>query len=376
MRQLFQRLYLQGTSGASEAQRGRIQFANVVAAKGCLVTLAFACAHFALGHPETAALNVVVGLAYLLYYPLQARGRRDAGIVLVATLYVAHISVLTLMLGRGIGFHLYLMVSVPLALMLFAPEQRLTRATMVASSVVLYVVFETLDLRPWLDVPADWGHRMLALSTVPTIMAGLLLVQGIFLADIRKREASLEQAALTDALTGLPNRRHGFDHAAAAFARARRGGETMALLMLDIDHFKRVNDQHGHAAGDVLLTSVARAMKQRLRQNDMLARWGGEEFLIVVSPTSPDDVRAVAQSLLEHIAALDVQHDGVKLSCTASLGVALLTSQDATLDALLARADRALYEAKAGGRNRVVVDGAPAAPTAMRQARTPAVELV
>jgi diguanylate cyclase (GGDEF)-like protein len=362
MRQLFLHLYLHGTSGASESQRARIQIGNLMAATGCIVTLLFGLGHLALGHPEAFALNTVTGLAYLTYFPLQAHGRRNLGCRLIAAMFLVHITILALMFGRGIGMHLYFVLGGPVALVLFASDHRLERVSMVAASLLLYAAIEIADVPPWLAFEPDWGHRVLSLATVPTVVLVLLLIHGVFLAEIHKREAILEQAAQTDALTGLPNRRHGFQHASSTFARALRTGETMAVLMLDLDHFKRVNDRHGHAGGDALLITVARSLEQRLRSHDMLARWGGEEFLVVASTSTPDDAHALAQALLEQIDTLEAKHQGVRISCTASLGVAVLSPQDTTLDALLARADRALYAAKERGRNRVVVDASPAPP--------------
>ncbi len=377
MRELFQRLYLHGTSGTSEAQRARVQIGNLLAATGCVVTLLYALVHLALGHIEPFAVNVVTGLGYLSYFPLQARGQRILGCWLIVGFFLVDITLLSMLFGRGMGFHLYYILVGPIALVLFSSEHVRTRVAMVAVSMALYAAFEVVDPQPLLTAPHDWTHRVLALSHVPTVVGVLLLIHGVFLAEIHKREATLERAAQTDALTGLPNRRHGFDHAVTTFARARRTGEAMAVLMLDLDHFKNVNDRHGHAGGDALLITVARALAQRLRSHDMLARWGGEEFLIVVSTTAPDDAHVLAQSLLEHVAALEAHHDGATISCTASLGVAVLSPQDSTLDTLLARADRALYAAKERGRNRVVFDASPAAPrTLPRSAREQAGEAV
>jgi diguanylate cyclase (GGDEF)-like protein len=197
------------------------------------------------------------------------------------------------------------------------------------------------------------------LSSIPTIMVGLLLVEGVFLLEVRKHESSLRQAAQTDSLTGLANRRHAYVHGTKMLASARAGGPAMALLMLDIDHFKRINDQHGHAAGDAVLSAVGMALSQRLRHGDLLSRWGGEEFLAVVPVTSPNDASALAQSLLEQLAQVQVHHEGVTLTCTASMGVAVFNPNDTTLDTLIARADGALYRAKALGRNRVEANLTP-----------------
>jgi diguanylate cyclase (GGDEF)-like protein len=364
MRQLLFDLYRHGTAGISETEGARIRIGNLLAALGCATSVAFALWLLPLGYTAAFALDVVMAAAYLLHFPLQARGRRDFGCHLLALLFLLHVTGLTLLFGTTSGLQLYLVLGGPIALVVFSSRQHASRVVMIAASLALYIGLELAHPAAWIAVKPGWGYRLLELSTVPTIVFVLLLIHAVYLGEIRKREASLEHAAQTDALTGLPNRRHGFEHARSAFSRARRHGDAMAVLMLDLDHFKDVNDRHGHAAGDALLEAVARALAQRLRQQDMLARWGGEEFLIVVSTAAPSDAHDVAQALLERVASLGFRHEGLQLPCTASLGVALLSAQDTTLEMLLARADRALYEAKARGRNRIVVDASPIAPVA------------
>ena len=356
MRQLIQRLYQHGTSGASDAQRVRVQIVNLMSLLGCAISVLFGFGHVALGAPQAFAFNVVAGLAYLAHFPLHVRGYAAAGRRLIAATFLVHIAGLALLFGTATGFHVYLVLGGPIAMLLFTQRDKGWRAGTVAASMLLYIGLEVAAPAAQVVLEPGWGRHLMLLSTVPAIVFVLLVIHGMYLAELHKREASLERAAQTDALTGVPNRRYGFEHAAAAFSHARRSGAPMAVLMLDIDHFKQVNDRHGHAAGDAVLTHVASALVQRLRTEDLLARWGGEEFLIVVATAEPGDAQAVAQALLDRVAGAQVRHESGPLSCTASIGVAVLSPHDGTFEALVARADRALYEAKARGRNCVVVD--------------------
>lgn len=157
-----------------------------------------------------------------------------------------------------------------------------------------------------------------------------------------------------DPLTGLLNRRAMDQQLALAWRRQQREPEPLSLMVLDLDHFKRINDQHGHAAGDAVLIALARCLRETLRPDDVVARSGGEEFLILLPRTEADEACTVAQRLCERIAGQPLAlPDGQVLAYTASLGVAELQPQDAQVDALWARADAALYRAKAEGRNRV-----------------------
>jgi diguanylate cyclase (GGDEF)-like protein len=135
--------------------------------------------------------------------------------------------------------------------------------------------------------------------------------------------------------------------------RARRMGTPFSALMIDIDHFKQVNDRLGHAAGDHTLRTVAQHLRQHLRTTDVVARWGGEEFLVLLPATSRAEACHLADKLCESVRSQPIPWGGEDLSCTVSIGVAQWRPAGDTADALLARADQALYCAKHEGRNQV-----------------------
>jgi two-component system cell cycle response regulator len=166
-------------------------------------------------------------------------------------------------------------------------------------------------------------------------------------------DAGLKLAAI-DPLTGLHNRRYGLQHLDRVTAAARPGGRQAGVIVMDIDHFKRVNDSHGHAAGDAVLARVAQELRLGLRAEDMVCRIGGEEFLAVLPDTSARDLRAVAERLRRAVADIVVPiAGGAELRATLSLGAALMEPTERSAAPVLERADRALYEAKRGGRNRI-----------------------
>ena len=169
---------------------------------------------------------------------------------------------------------------------------------------------------------------------------------------IRDSEAGLVDQARRDRLTGLLNRRAFDDALAEAFARQRRLDEPAALLMLDLDHFKRVNDGYGHAAGDDVLRCVAGAMLSSLRQIDKMFRIGGEEFAVLLPGADCAAAAATAERIRKRIAGTPAKIGGRDLSVTVSVGVAL-TRGISNADELVRAADAALYRAKRGGRNRV-----------------------
>ena len=171
--------------------------------------------------------------------------------------------------------------------------------------------------------------------------------------DRRDASETWRQAVFADHLTGVANRR-GFFHATELeLGRARRFPRPVALVIFDLDHFKRVNDTHGHAAGDAVLQAFAQALRGTFRAMDVVARLGGEEFAVLLPSTEAGQACAVARRLLAAVEGLAVRVDGVALAFTVSAGVAAWEQAD-TIDDLQKRADRALYAAKAAGRNRVV----------------------
>jgi diguanylate cyclase (GGDEF)-like protein len=161
--------------------------------------------------------------------------------------------------------------------------------------------------------------------------------------------------ASTDDLTGVLNRRYFFKMASSLLERARRRQKPLSLMVLDMDHFKAVNDTHGHLDGDAVLRRVAEVLGENLRSDDVLGRYGGEEFIIILpdTPLQPHGEKA-AERLRQAVATERfISNEGVEFGCTISIGVAELTKDDTSLARLFQRADRALYDVKANGRNGV-----------------------
>jgi diguanylate cyclase (GGDEF)-like protein len=168
------------------------------------------------------------------------------------------------------------------------------------------------------------------------------------------RTQALSDIAFADALTRLPNRRAFFKQAEATFAVARRHDRMLALLMIDLDHFKRVNDTYGHAAGDAVLARAADCLRQSLRESDLPARLGGEEFVVMLPETSLANAAATAERIRLTIEqAPPAVWDGQAIPVTASIGVAMMRGDSQDIGAILHEADLALYQAKQDGRNRV-----------------------
>lgn len=176
-----------------------------------------------------------------------------------------------------------------------------------------------------------------------------------FIKDLRLAERKLFDMATTDALTGVYNRREGFRRLEAEALRASRAKTPLSVMMADIDHFKNINDTHGHQVGDEVLKRVASTLKNALRASDMLCRYGGEEFLILATETDLDNVKRLAERLRLIVEEMSITlSEGVEIKVTLSFGVAQYLPQE-THEYVIFRADQALYQAKQNGRNRVCV---------------------
>jgi len=224
----------------------------------------------------------------------------------------------------------------------------------------------------WCVMPRLGTELYLAIDAGPIYdeEGGLLAVVETLrdMTDHKRAQTALEQLATLDGLTGISNRRSFDQRLGNEWKRACRDLRSLALLMIDVDHFKLYNDTYGHQAGDRCLQQIARVLAQVVyRPGDLVARYGGEEFTVILTATDASGASVVARRILDRIAELAMPHSGSKIGRVAlSIGVASTIPQsDMPPDGLIAAADAALYQAKHAGRNRLVVaGGAEAAPGA------------
>ncbi len=228
------------------------------------------------------------------------------------------------------------------------------------------------DVRGGVSVSFDITHiqkeieqnRLLLIVLTVVLFVLLLGVVYLFVSKLHQRLSEaltkLNEMATTDALTGLSNRRHFFNQMASEVNRHRRHKRDLSCIFMDLDHFKKINDEHGHATGDATLRSVGQLLRKRCRTEDICARYGGEEMVILLPETAQAKAQEVAEDLRQQLAEMAVPlPTGGTLHLTASFGVASLSGDSSrwstASDDLLSRADQAVYRAKDQGRNRVVV---------------------
>jgi diguanylate cyclase (GGDEF)-like protein len=185
------------------------------------------------------------------------------------------------------------------------------------------------------------------------VLSGRTVMVGFFhdVTERKKTEEEIRLLATTDSLTGIANRRAFSTHLESEIERASRYGTPLSLLMYDVDYFKQVNDTFGHDAGDDILQALTAVVKAHIRAVDMVARWGGEEFMILMPESDVSAAAEAAEKLRRVVAGSLFEHVG---SLTVSFGVAAFAPHDAS-NTLLKRVDNALYKAKENGRNRVEI---------------------
>lgn len=196
--------------------------------------------------------------------------------------------------------------------------------------------------------------RLMALRSRDSQVSGRLMVWRE-ISERKKLEAELQRLAVTDELTGLFNRRHFFARGAKDIEHARRYSRPLSLIMVDVDHFKEVNDQYGHEAGDRALVLLARTLSSRLRNVDCIGRIGGEEFALLLPETTAEAAYEVGRRLMDEVAETRMMlPEGGLLSLTISMGIATLHDEETAMNTFLRRSDAALYQAKGRGRNTIV----------------------
>lgn len=303
-----------------------------------------------IGATLLAWINVVsIGLYALAYASVQRHRLRPA-VFLIWLEAFPHAVIGTLMLGWASGFHNLLLMFVP-AVIISSPR-RLGMAFVLAMTVFLSSLLAiSLYLGPLAPI-ADHHLQFLGWANFVLFVAMFSGTADYYRGKLVKAERELQSLATTDPLTGLSNRRHFEQMAEAALARARRAGSAYCVAILDIDRFKSINDSHGHHVGDRVLVAVSETLRTCVRETDLLARWGGEEFVLLMPDTLAEGALALAERIRDAVEAGAMPHAGSVIRFTLSAGLTQAQAND-DLDAALTRADKALYRSKESGRNRV-----------------------
>jgi diguanylate cyclase len=347
-----------GNESAMEPIRERrLEFWQV--AKRCCqiaasVDVAFFFIFHVLGSPVLAWINVASVAMYAIAYYALGKRRNALAVSLIWAEVILHAGLGILMIGWESGFHYYLLMFIP---SLFV-SVRLKLALM--ALVALWSYYIGLYLLMWSIEPLQPISREALLAVylfnLSVVFSMFSYLSFFYLRMVTSANRKLRKLATTDPLTRLFNRRHMTQLAKKELSRYERNGYPLSVILLDIDHFKVINDRYGHEAGDYVLKEVARVIKEQLRTQDLIARWGGEEFLVILPDTSIGRAEAGAERIRTGLLAHHWQTPGgEEVELTISAGVSEFRPGD-DLNAAINRADRALYRGKNNGRNRVELE--------------------
>jgi diguanylate cyclase (GGDEF)-like protein len=305
-----------------------------------------------LGHPLLALFNVASVVSWVAALLVSRRGHPTLAMWIITAEVAVHAVLATTACGWDSGFQYYLIPLIPFVMFNDRLGTR-TIATVWAAVVLTYAGLHALS--PTLQLDARVA-AVLVYSNMVIPFVALGLVTYYFRLASTQAEQRMAQMALTDPLTGLYNRRHMGDLLERAQSQFTRDRRPFCVILADIDHFKNINDDFGHAQGDGVLRAVAVLFNEQLRGRDAVARWGGEEFLVLLAETPLERAREVAQRLRSSAEARLGKLPGLSRGVTLTFGLSAYTIE-CPITVMLKTADEALYAGKAGGRNQVVVGG-------------------
>ncbi len=361
IRTFLRRLRRAGTGFATPGCVVSVEASNLGALVGAAGSVVFAVLLGAAGLSLSLFLCLGVLPVYALTVWLNSRGWLRLARHVLGTLFLAEIVGLTWLLSTDSGFQVLLLIGIPMGLVMFSPDEMWSRVSAIGSSVLCYAA--TLPgywEEPVEPVSHGWLMAIGFVSLV-AMFVGFTVVIERFIRALHLREAQQREFATTDDLTRLPNRRHILAQASHQLAVASRYQRAFSVVLVDIDHFKWVNDTNGHLEGDRVLQEVAKRLSDSRRAADLVGRYGGEEFVMILPETPLEGARIVADRVRRFVEAEQFELPRGRCRITISLGVASVTvGEKMSLDDVLRRADEALYAAKRAGRNRVEL-WAPAA---------------
>jgi len=300
-------------------------------------------------------VNVFSVVLYLLVFVMILRRQHTfTAWVLVVLEILGHAALAVYFLGWDSGFHFYAMV-IPPVVMISPLKDGIAKMPVVMGMMMLYILMDYLlrHAGPLYLLPQAVLNTLYYFNLL-TVLFVMVFLSGLYYRLVMQNEAKLQQLATTDSLTGLQNRRSLTTDAEREIANHKRSGSGLSLLLCDLDNFKRVNDLFGHQAGDRVLMHFAQVLVNQVRSGDLAARWGGEEFLLVLPNTPMTEAQRVAERIRDSLAQSAIQFGEHEIRTSTTIGVSELAADD-SFEQLVARADEAMYRGKEAGRNCIML---------------------
>lgn len=328
---------------------------NFISFAGIISHLLFILLFFWIELDFMAYFNIFSVAAWIVAYSLNRKGRHVESVILLSIEIIAHASLATYFLGWDSGFHYYF---IPFVLFIFVNHKQSLAAIWVEVLIVLFfylwLLITTNSLDYQLKVATEIIEGFQFLNIAINFLAIGLLGYGLRTSSMRA-EWEMEQLAITDSLTGIYNRRKMYEMIQLEKTRIQRSDKYFVLVMGDLDFFKAINDQYGHDCGDTVLKDVTQLMQRTLRKQDVLSRWGGEEFVLLLPETDISGAKRVIDVLRKEIEDYQFQCQSKQFSITMTFGMVLFDGSQ-SVETALKNADELLYKGKAKGRNCIVTN--------------------
>lgn len=303
-------------------------------------------------------MGTLVSLCALPVYLLSAILSRKIKLRIAANIliitFISHISISSLFIFPGAYGFQYCLLTIPTLIWIIFGKRQIEKPIYTIISLICFTLAEYTELfHPVINTMQY--HRIFHILSIMSFTTASIICMRYYVYYIDRDTNKLSKLACTDGLTGLENKRFFDQTGELDFNTIRRADKNLSVLMIDLDHFKAVNDNYGHDAGDKILMEVGRVLKSSFRSADRVCRFGGEEFIVLLNGTGINHSLRIAEELREKIAMLKFP-DYEGLTLTTSIGIAHMTKDDKNLKEMTIRADKALYYAKESGRNCVKDD--------------------
>lgn len=321
----------------------------------CLSSLLMV-AVFSLREISSVAIFSLIGLLIgLVGLRCNFIGHFSRAQLLMPVLKISQVSILSLFyFGTNSGFHWLFVNVIAYSFVVFRADQRFVKYWMVFVSIALFFVCELLDTRGLYLTSFDQSVVVIFVFLVLSFYFAMVI--NLVMNRLKSVNRHLRTLAEMDELTGLSNRRKVLADAVNIFADSVINREPCVFAIVDLDHFKKINDTFGHEAGDLVLAKVSAMMESVIRPQDEIGRYGGEEFIVIMPSTSLKQAEVIMESMRQSVENMLIEtENGIVIPVTVSIGVACIASSVSRYEEILAQADKGLYVAKRNGRNRVSV---------------------
>lgn len=353
---IFSQLFSLGTKHQSFSVTTKARMMNIISVFTIVISAIYTLNYFfILNESLVASINLAFTVLYCLPLVFSYFSEFKKAKFCFFILLMLHLVVCTnIYVTNQSGFHLFLLLVPTGVFLLFELKEKFEKISLSIMSGVLFFYCEnTPNLSPLIELSDEVNH-LIYQSVFFFIMVEVIFVLTLFANQIETHEAKLTKQASTDSLTGISNRHHFFQKGNKLLELANLNSRPFSVVLLDFDFFKQINDKYGHSSGDLCLIEISKLMKNHCRPQDIVARIGGEEFVIALTDTTLPEANNIAETIRlaieKHIIPIEGQRN---FTCTASFGITSRKSNDANLKNLLVEADKALYFAKAQGRNRI-----------------------